>query len=108
MRKVAVCTALVVVTVFAFGTAFAAPPDQMILKELQKLRGPVPFGHKTHAEMFKPCATCHHKDKPGKERNCSTNCHGGPTMKEVFHEQCKGCHMKEKSGPVKCDGCHKK
>ena len=109
MRKVLVCMALVAaIAVFASGAAFAAPPDKMILKEIQKSKGPVPFDHKTHAETFKPCAVCHHKDVQGKERNCATACHEGPTLKEVFHKQCKDCHIKEKSGPVKCDGCHQK
>ncbi|MBP2678571.1 MAG: Class cytochrome family, partial [Deltaproteobacteria bacterium] len=30
------------------------------------------------------------------------------SAKEAFHTQCKGCHQKEKKGPEKCDGCHKK
>ena len=29
-------------------------------------------------------------------------------LKESFHKQCKGCHQKEKKGPVKCDQCHPK
>jgi hypothetical protein len=113
MRKVAVCTALVVAMVFAFGTAFAAPPDKMVIKEMQKVKGPVPFDHKGHGENFKPCATCHHADAAGKEQKCS-KCHGDKTdgkkvsLKEAFHTQCKGCHQKENKGPTKCDDCHKK
>ncbi len=113
MRKLAALTALVVSVVFAFGTAFAAPPDKMVLKEIRKIKAPVSFDHKAHAEMLKKCAVCHHADAAGKEQKCS-KCHGEKTegkkvsLKEAFHTQCKGCHQKEKKGPVKCDDCHKK
>src|SRR3970040_1400703 len=100
MRKVAFWTALVVAVVFASGTVFAAP----------KAKVPVTFDHPKHT---KDCAPCHHKDKAGAEQSCG-KCHGAKTeekklsAKEAFHTQCKGCHQKEKKGPVKCDECHKK
>ena len=110
MRKVAFWTALVVAMVFASGTAFAAPPDKPIVLKAAKAKGAVTFDHAKHTKV---CATCHHKDAAGKEQMCS-KCHGAKTegkkvsLKEAFHTQCKGCHQKEKKGPVKCDGCHKK
>lgn len=113
MRKVAICLSLVVAVVFAFGTAFAAPPEKITLKEIKKSKSAVTFNHKAHGEKAKDCATCHHKDKAGAEQKCS-KCHGDKTegkkltLKESFHTQCKGCHQKEKKGPVKCDDCHKK
>jgi len=113
MRKVAICLSLVVAVVFAFGTAFAAPPEKITLKEIRKSKAAVTFNHKGHGEKAKECAACHHKDKAGAERKCS-KCHGDKTegkklsLKEAFHTQCKGCHQKEKKGPVKCDDCHKK
>jgi len=113
MRKVALCTALVMAMVFAFGSAIAAPPDKVVIKEIQKVKGPVPFNHKAHMEMVKPCAKCHHADQAGKEQKCS-KCHGDKTdgkkvsLKEAYHTQCKSCHQKEKKGPTKCDECHQK
>jgi cytochrome c553 len=113
MRKVALCTALVVAVVFAFGSAIAAPPEKIVLKEIKKTKAVVAFGHKAHGEKVTKCAECHHKDAAGKEQKCS-KCHGDKTegkkvtLKESFHMQCKGCHQKEKKGPVKCDECHKK
>ncbi|MFA6149104.1 MAG: cytochrome c3 family protein [bacterium] len=113
MRKVALCTALVVAVVFAFGTAFAAPPGKIVIKEIQKTKPPVAFDHKAHGEKAKECATCHHKDAAGKEQKCG-KCHGAKAdgkkvdLKESFHKQCKDCHKKEKKGPTKCEGCHKK
>jgi hypothetical protein len=108
MRRAVFCTASVLLLIFfAFPPTFAAVPDQFAIHGIQKFRSPVPFKHKAHAENFRPCRTCHHKDRPGKEENCDI-CHAGATEREVFHEQCKGCHEKEKSGPVTCDGCHKR
>ena len=113
MRKVALFTAMVVAVVFAFGTAFAAPPDKIVIKEIKKSKPAVAFNHKAHGEKVTKCADCHHKDAAGKEQKCS-KCHGDKTdgkkitLKEAFHAQCKGCHQKEKKGPVKCDACHKK
>jgi hypothetical protein len=109
MKKAGVLTGMILAlaTVLVWGTAYAAVPDHFVINGIQKARGPVPFNHKSHAEAFTPCTTCHHKDAPGKEEHCDT-CHSGGTEKEVFHEQCKGCHQKEKAGPVICNGCHKK
>ena len=110
MRKVAFWTALVVAVVFASGTGFAAPPDKPLVLKAEKAKGPVTFDHAKHG---KDCAVCHHKDAAGKEQRCD-KCHGAKTegkkvsLKEAFHTQCKGCHQKEKKGPVKCDECHKK
>lgn len=113
MRKAAFWTALVAAAVFAAGTAFAAPPDKIVLKEIQKQKPPVSYTHKAHGEKVKACAECHHKDAAGAEQKCS-KCHGAKAedkkvdLKEAFHKQCKGCHQKEKKGPTKCDDCHKK
>jgi FKBP-type peptidyl-prolyl cis-trans isomerase 2 len=113
MRKVAICLSLVVAVVFAFGTAFAAPPEKVSLKEIKKTKAAVAYNHKLHGEKVKECTACHHKDAAGAEQKCS-KCHGDKTdgkklsLKESFHTQCKGCHQKEKKGPVKCDDCHKK
>jgi cytochrome c553 len=112
MRKAAFWTALVVAVVFAAGTAFAAPPDKVVFKAA-KAKGPVAFDHKEHGTKVKECAACHHADKAGAEQKCS-KCHGDKTdgkklsLKEAFHAQCKDCHKKDKKGPEKCDGCHKK
>ena len=110
MRKLAFWTALVVAVVFASGTVFAAPPAKPLVLQAAKSKGPVTFDHAVHG---KDCAACHHKDNAGAEQKCG-KCHGEKTdgkklsAKEAFHTQCKDCHKKEKKGPEKCDGCHKK
>ncbi len=116
MRKMAVLLAALLAAVFALGTAMAAPPDKVTIKEIQKTKGPVTFDHKAHSGKMK-CNACHHKsdEKGTNAQKCSAaDCHGAkaegkkPDLKESFHKQCKGCHQKEKKGPVKCDDCHKK
>ena len=100
MKKIATLVAVIVAVVFAAGVALAAPPDKIVIKEIQKTKAPVAFDHKAHGAKVKECKTCHHKDEAGKEQACS-KCHGAKAegkkldLKESFHKQCKGCHQKE-------------
>ena len=115
MRKLSVLLAVVVAVVFSVGSALAAPPEKIVIKEIQKTKSPVAYDHKAHGAKVKECKVCHHKDEAGKEQKCSTAaCHGAKAdgkkveLKEAFHKQCKDCHKKEKKGPQKCDECHPK
>lgn len=119
MKKFLTLMATLVAVVFAVGVALAAAPDKVTIKEIAKSKAPVTFDHKAHGDRAnatkEKCQECHHKDAPGKEQKCSTkDCHGAKAegkkldLKEAYHKQCKGCHQKEKKGPVKCDECHKK
>ena len=115
MKKVAILVAVILAVVFSFGVALAAPPEKMVIKEIQKTKAPVAFNHKAHGAVAKDCKACHHKDDAGKEQKCSAaKCHGAKAegkkveLKEAFHKQCKDCHKKEKKGPQKCDECHPK
>lgn len=82
------------------------------------------FDHDTHNELAKieDCAVCHHvwengklvPDESSEDTPCS-DCHGlapGPDnpvpLINAFHTQCKGCHEKQKKGPLLCGQCHKK
>ena len=104
MKKIAVLTALAVALVFGLGVAFAAPPDKMVIKEIQKVKGPVHFDHKAHTGVAKNCQACHHADAAGKEQKCS-KCHTDKTdgkklsLKDAFHKQCKDCHTKRPRVP---------
>ncbi len=115
MRKLSVLLAAVLMIAFSFGLGMAAPPDKIVIKEIQKTKAPVAFDHKAHGAVAKDCKTCHHQDQAGKEQKCSSaGCHGDKTdgkklsLKEAFHTQCKDCHKKMNKGPVKCDECHPK
>ncbi len=119
MKKFAMLMAVVMVAVFSAGVTVAAnEPGTVIIKEVQKIKPPVTFEHKAHADRIKNCAECHHKDAAGKEQKCF-NCHkavktgAAVPMKDAMHTRCKGCHQKlmeakKPAGPTKCDGCHKK
>ncbi len=88
------------------------------------------FTHKKHIEFLqakvgredkgKVCTTCH-KGEADPTDLSKDHCtvleeeleeSGGPKKMAVFfHNTCKGCHLDmkkagEKSGPVKCSGCH--
>ncbi len=84
------------------------------------LRPDVPFNHDAHNTKagIDDCSTCHHVYKNGKkvagesseDEQCS-QCHLGKakdsmTLAQTYHALCKGCHMKEKKGPVTCAECH--
>lgn len=58
--------------------------------------GQVSLPHVWHGKSF-GCPTCHGANAPGPFE----------LGKTTAHTLCKNCH-KEKNGPVKCDGCHKK
>ena len=103
MRKIAVLTALAVALVFGIGVAVAAPPDKMVIKEIQKVKGPVAFDHKAHAALAKDCKACHHADAAGKEQKCS-KCHADKTdgkklsLKEAFHKTVQGLPHEDGQG----------
>ena len=87
-----------------------------------KIRPPVPFNHEEHneqAEIYE-CNVCHHVWEDGKileyesseDMECS-ECHYEADPGELpmdviaaYHNNCKGCHLREKAGPVLCSECH--
>lgn len=88
----------------------------------QRTRPTVSFEHDEHNEAagIESCNTCHHfyengeklddRDSIGME--CS-DCHYEAQddkleMIQVYHRQCKSCHLEEKTGPVQCGQCHTK
>ncbi len=121
MKKV-IALLMAVAFMFAFASiTYAMPkaPAKVTINEIQKRKAPVTFDHGEHAKKF-GCKECHHKWKGGnvEPEKCS-KCHGlkkegkKPKAKNAYHKKCKGCHkaMKkkgEKTGPTKCNECHKK
>ena len=91
--------AIVALLVVAFaGTAFAAPPETVVMKNN---KGDVTFPHKKHeaAGVLKDCKACH------------TEATGGKIAKmgmKTGHDKCKTCHGDMKKGPTACGDCHKK
>lgn len=88
----------------------------------RKMRPDTPFLHDSHNEKagLEDCQSCHHKydekkvlieDESSEDQQCS-ECHmpegtSNPVpLARVYHLRCKGCHEKEKKGPVMCAECH--
>jgi len=109
--------------VFSINNVLSAPPESVVIKEIQKAQPPVTFNHKKHSDELKiNCIECHHTAKPedvkaGTAEKCS-KCHTDKAegkkvvLKEAFHKKCVDCHKKEKAGgkktPTICNECHKK
>ena len=85
-------------------------------------RPPAVFKHEAHNEAagIEECQECHHiydddgklvEDESSEDQGC-WECHelrhsnGKPGLMKAFHENCKGCHLKEKKGPIMCGQCH--
>jgi len=118
MKKFAVLMSIIVAVMFSAGLVVSAEPPagKVTLHQIQKIKPPVVFDHKAHAEKrAKSCQECHHKDAAGKEQKCFT-CHKEKAegkvvaLKDAYHTNCKDCHKKDasKKAPTMCDGCHKK
>jgi hypothetical protein len=87
-------------------------------------RPPAVFFHDTHNENagIEDCSQCHHlfDDNGQKLEGDSTDtpmcsdCHGArddgpqPNLRKAFHQNCKGCHLERRKGPILCAQCHVK
>jgi hypothetical protein len=97
-----------------------AQPDKVTINDQypNKLKGPVTFNHKAHAEHI-ACTKCHHtwkKEERPTPQKCS-ECHKADDtsekgLKRIFHKNCQDCHKDlekqgKKTGPTaKCSDCH--
>jgi hypothetical protein len=107
-------------------------PDIVMLDELVEHYQPVPFDHRTHAEMaemWDGCVLCHHhtpmpadvpEGQPLRRQELAAaipackSCHAisdkgddlhMPNLKGAYHRQCLGCH-REWAGENQCQACH--
>lgn len=130
-RRLLAITALVMGTAILAGAQSRLPTEpskagflRIILKRPAE-KPPVWFSHQLHEERRVACHICHH-DYQGKRnqwrqgmavKKCQA-CHGlgaqagRPDVKNAFHRQCKGCHLKRrqqgwKAGPIECRDCHR-
>src|SRR4030067_779538 len=118
MKKSAVLMSIIVALLSPAGLVVSAEPPagKVTLNQIQKIKPPVVFDHKAHAEKrAKSCQECHHKDTAGKEQK-GFSCHKEKAegkvvaLKDAYHTNCKDCHKKDasKKAPTMCDGCQKK
>ncbi len=101
--------------------------DSKIYKEHKKSL--VTWGHSGHVDDYGvECTGCHHRFEGGKNvweegdpvQKCDA-CHSDPKKPRgkglskaqkvgshywAIHDNCKGCHKEQGSGPVACNECH--
>src|SRR3990172_1496381 len=77
MKKFATLLAVVMVAVFSAGVIVAAnAPEKAVINEVQKVKAPVAFPHKAHADRIKNCAECHNKEA-ARRSACAERGRGG-------------------------------
>jgi hypothetical protein len=120
--SVVMAAAVFLVLVTAYSQEDMTHVDNGVYDDPQ--RTPSVFNHEAHNEaaQIDDCSECHHvygddgtklEDESSEDLLCS-DCHGFedegrmPGLTKAFHANCKGCHQKEKKGPVMCGECHVK
>jgi hypothetical protein len=115
-------TALIPLIFLSHG--FAEESDYIDRSAYEKTtQAAVQFLHDNHNDNagIDECSICHHLYEDGalmegessEDMPCA-DCHSpkrfnkGVTLTTAFHKNCKGCHLKEKTGPILCGECHKK
>ncbi|RLA90857.1 MAG: hypothetical protein DRG58_00685 [Deltaproteobacteria bacterium] len=109
--------------------SLATKPQPQSLIQIPALKPwqkpPVTFSHQQHEGQQIACTTCHHEYDRGCNRwvqgqpvKLCQECHltrpqaDRPDLKNAFHQQCKGCHLKrrqqgQQAGPIRCLDCHR-
>ena len=126
MKKAAVIIfTIVVVSAFLFVSAYSQ--EEMTFVDNSVFTKPERpssiFRHDEHNEKagIEECNKCHHvyedgkllEDESSEDQRCS-DCHelkasgNNPALMKAYHTNCKGCHLKQKKGPVMCGECHLK
>ncbi|GAB4298967.1 MAG: hypothetical protein Kow0090_14430 [Myxococcota bacterium] len=90
-------------------------PDISHLSHIEDMYEPVSFGHQMHTEIVENCQKCHHHHTEVERVPPCRECHqlsgktlNKPGLKGAYHRQCMNCHREIGSGPLDCDGCHRK
>ncbi|NNG00471.1 MAG: cytochrome c3 family protein [Desulfobacteraceae bacterium] len=125
--KKSIGSILILCTIFLFGWVSVHSQEEMEVVDNsvfdQPRRTSSLFMHDDHNESagIEECHVCHHvyedgellEDESSEDSSCS-ECHeidasgDMPGLMMAYHLNCKGCHLKEKKGPVLCGECHHK
>jgi cytochrome c553 len=125
-RPVFFAVAVLAVLVLVMASAYSQEDMEYVSNEMfdNPQRGSAVFVHDEHNETAEidDCAECHHiyddegnklEDESSEDQACA-ECHGDkddghkPKLIKAFHQNCKGCHLHEKKGPILCAECHTK
>jgi hypothetical protein len=117
--------ATVIVPMFIIAAAYSQEDMTYVDNDIypNPQRVPSEFNHEEHNEIaeIEDCTECHHvyeegiklEDESSEDQRCS-ECHGfkasgrTPGLTKAYHTNCKGCHLKQKKGPIMCGECHVK
>ena len=75
-------------------------------------RPPVVFDHGKHFQVAKEkgCTVCHPVDEEQRmvfeSTKAGTSGKSPELLRNAYHQECIGCHKKQKSGPLACGECH--
>ena len=123
MNKRFLCIQFTVIfaVVFLSGLCAFSQEDVTAVEDsafVERMRPRAVFFHDEHNEKaeIEECNVCHHvwdgtellEDESSEDQECSA-CHGSDddvNLANVYHLQCKGCHVDSKKGPVMCNECH--
>ncbi len=111
-RRIVLISALVLVILFSVAHAFQGKGNEILTINKEGKFGSITFPHFKHQEVLKDCNACH-AQFPQKTGIVSSLKAKGTLKKKQVMKTCRGCHkdmlkQKAKTGPVKCNGCHKR
>ena len=127
LRLLYVIPCILILTVIAFSPTPVFSQDDVTAVQdsafKERMRPRVAFYHEDHNEkaQIEDCGICHHvyedgerlEDETSEDMECS-HCHLKPkekavfTLVKIYHQQCRGCHIEQKKGPIMCSQCHVK
>ena len=133
IKRVTKAFLLALAIILLVGARTLGPTEPKPVSPLQsrqfqpRTKGPVLFRHQPHEAAGVDCTACHHDYVHGRNvwhrglpvQQCE-ECHPVRPraqvldLKNSFHRQCKGCHLKLRqrggaaaAGPIKCQDCHR-
>jgi len=92
-------------------------PGVMLMDKMNGQYGPVPFNHRSHAQMAEMsggCFGCHHYNDTALNILSCQSCHPTerkredvnlPDLKGAYHRRCLDCH-RQWTGSPECNSCH--
>lgn len=92
-------------------------PGVMLMSSMKGQFGPVPFNHRSHAQMAEMsggCYGCHHYNDTALGILSCASCHPEnrkrenvtlPDLKAAYHRRCLDCH-RQWTGSPECKSCH--
>lgn len=103
----------------AYGQEYMTHVDNDVFPAPQRPKAVFPHDdHNLDAEIDL-CNECHHVYEDGEKLEYESSedlrcadCHelgavgSQPSLRKAFHDNCMGCHLERKKGPVLCGECH--